>query len=163
MENNFKKDNLFIAELRWLDEGKGIEYDKPLSYVILNKNNNQYYNVFDIYESYPVFARSRTYSNCTRDGVEYGTKMIYKGGELEDGPCWVIDSTFPLEKEELSIDELKDFILKDERFFKDRRLFAVSNIKNPLELLKVLSRDVKAFKYMNYYIESRKVQKVKKI
>lgn len=50
MENKFKKDELFIAELRYLDSERGIEYDSPLSYAILNKKDKEYYNVFDMFE-----------------------------------------------------------------------------------------------------------------
>lgn len=161
MENKFKKDELFIAELRYLDSERGIEYDSPLSYAILNKKDKEYYNVFDMFEEYPVFERSRCYSNCTSDGVEYGTKMIYRGGTIKNGPCWVIDSKFPLEKDEFTKSELEDFIINDERFFKDRREVAPSKIKNPLRLLKLLQRDDKDYEYMNYYLQERTTSKVK--
>lgn len=163
MEDKYKKNELFIAELRYLDSKEGIEYDSPLSYVLLNKKNNHYYNVFDVFEEYPVFERSKCYSNCTSDGVEYGTMMYYRGGVIQDGPCWVIGSAFPLQKDEFTKNELEDFIINDERFFKDRREVAPSRIKNPLKLLKLLNKDDAKYDYMVYYLQEREIQKCKKI
>lgn len=163
MNNNYKKDNLYLAELRWFCEGKGIEFDLPLSYVILNKNGNQYSNVFDIYENYPVFKRSNCYSNCTSEGVEFGSKMIYKSGILEEGPCWVIDSSLPVNKDEVSLDDLKNFVMQDSRYFKDRRDFAKKKERNVFKLMRLLFKDNLDYDYMNNYIESREKQKVKKI
>lgn len=160
MENKYKKNDLYIAELKYL-EGKRVELDSLLSYVILEKKGNLYYNVFDMTEAYPVFERSRCYSNCTSDGIEFGTMLNYKYGSLEDGPCWIVNSKFPLENDEFSRTDLEDFIINDERFFKDRRDIAPSRIKNPLRLLKLLQRDDKDYENMNYYLQSKEVSKVK--
>lgn len=87
--------------------------------------------------------------------------MIYRGGTIKNGPCWVIDSKFPLERDGFTKSELEDFIINDERFFKDRREVAPSKIKNPLRLLKLLQRDDKDYEYMNYYLQERTTSKVK--
>lgn len=95
MENKFKKDELFIAELKYL-ENKHVELDSLLSYVILRNNNGIYYNVFDMSEGLPVFEKSTCYANYTKDGEAYGTMLNYKYGPLENGPCWIVGSKFPL-------------------------------------------------------------------
>lgn len=162
MENKFKKDELFIAELKYLED-QGVELDSLLSYVILRKKNGIYYNVFDMSEGLPVFERSRHYANCTSDGIEFGTKLIYKYGPLDNGPCWIVGPEFPLDQEEFTKEDLEDFIINDERFFKDRRKVAFNRIKNPIKLYKLLSKDDADYEYMNNYLLEKSFGKTKKI
>ena len=170
MENNFKREDLAIAGIRYYDhENNGIELSDNLSYVVLARvgegKDARYFNIFDITESYPVFERSKCYANYTIDGEAFGTKMIYRGGYLESGPCYVLEEQLPEEifDDVVSKEELEDYILKTERYFKDRVDIASRRVKNPFRLLSIISNDSAKKDYMNYYFTERQMSKTKRI
>ena len=134
MENKFKREDLYIVGLRFYDKDHGedgaLVLSDNLSYLIVAKSNvegnNNYYNVFDRKESYPLFKRTN-YANYTSDGEAYGTKMVIvsDGGFLETGPCWLIQEQLPEEfGDEISLNTLEDLVLKSDKYFKDRKKIA---------------------------------------
>ena len=63
------------------------------------------------------------YSNITKDGWEFGTKIQLVSGECQDGLCYVVERTpvqDVLRVENISIKELEEVILKSNVFFIDR-------------------------------------------
>ena len=170
MENKFKRDKIYIAGVRYFDkEHNGIELGDNLTYVIVAKKGRGkkavYYNVFDNTETYPVFKRSKYYSNYTKNGEAYGTKMVLRSGKATSGPCWILEEKLSEDKfdEEITINELEELMIESDKYFKDRKNLIYKRVKkNPIKMLKKISQDKLAEEDMNYYFLQRQVQKIKR-
>lgn len=92
------------------------------AYVFLVNVNGTYVNPFNVASELPVYDRV-PYTNTTRDGEDFGTKIVLANGEVKDGPCYVIekiDISSYYGKEQMSVDMLRDIMLKSDKFFVDR-------------------------------------------
>ena len=119
-----KTRDIKIAELKFFDKDHGIEVSGVQSYGLIAKiGRNSYLNILNPYDDYPIFERV-PYSNCSRDGLEYGTKVISVGdAELESGPCWIIGGECLFDeigKETIKGGDIEDFVLKSPLYYKDR-------------------------------------------
>ena len=117
-----KTKDLRIAEVRYFDTFQnGILVPLQEAYTFLQIIGDKYVNVFSEKE-YPVYERM-PYSNITKDGWEFGTKIQLVSGECQDGLCYVVERTpvqDVLRVENISIKELEEVILKSNVFFIDR-------------------------------------------
>lgn len=118
-----KTNQLRIAEVRYFDTyHNGILVPSQETYTFLYKMGNQFINVFTPEIEYPVYERV-PYSNVTKDGWEFGTKILLVSGECQDGLCYVMERT-PIEDvlrvDEITKEELEDVVLKSNLFFINR-------------------------------------------
>ena len=121
--NEVNISKLKLAQLRYFDTKKNGSMIPDLNaYVFLVKINDTYINLFNPLEELPIFDRV-PYSNATKDGVEFGTKLFLAQGQLQDGPCYIVDSisiNSLFNKEKISLKDIENYILKSNRFFVDR-------------------------------------------
>lgn len=163
MENKFKREDLYIVGLRFYDKNYGkkgaLVLSDNLSYLIVTKSNvegnNNYYNVFNRKESYPVFKRTN-YANYRSNGEAYGTQMelVSDGGFLESGPCWLMQEQLPEEfGDEISLKTLEDLVLKSDKYFKDRE--NIAKRRNIIKGLKTHYKDLENKKMMNKFFDEQ--------
>ena len=121
--NNINTEKLKIAEIRYFDtKYNGVEIPPINAYAFLYQFGNQYRNIFKLEEELPVYDRV-PYSNTTRDGLDYGTKIVLVSGECKDGPCYVmekLDMKSVFGKDKITMEQLEDYVLKSKYFFIDR-------------------------------------------
>ena len=117
-------ERLKLAQVRFYSEShKGVEIPRDKAYVFLYRlEDNQYMNLFNPYQEYPVYGRV-PYSNTSRDGMDYGTKITLLCGDEMSGPCYVLenigmDNIFG--EKTITMDQLKKFIFSSNMFFIDR-------------------------------------------
>ena len=124
MENRgLNTKTLRLARVKYYDtKHDGAEVNDIDAYAFLEKVGDEYVNLFDPTDGLAVFERS-IYPNVTRDGEEYGNKIIHVCGNITDGACYVMDRVSVPElfgKDEVSLSELKSYILNSKLFFVDR-------------------------------------------
>ena len=123
MVRNIDASKLRLAQVKYFDEEhNGIEVTNTDAYVFLYDVNGQYINPFDVFAELPVYQRV-PYSNTTRSGEDFGSKIQHVQGDIKDGPCYVIGFTKVedlFRNEDLDTEVLKDFIIHSRRFFIDR-------------------------------------------
>ncbi len=102
------------------------------AYAFLVDVGGFYVNPFNIVDELPVYDRV-PYSNTTKDGEDYGTKIVLKQGEVMDGPCYVLDRINVAEYygvTDVSLSMLEEFIIRSNKFFIDRPELLEDNINN---------------------------------
>ena len=124
MSTKIRTENLRLAQLRFYEtQRNGTEILPMLAYAFLLKNGDQYINILNPEEEYPVYGRV-PYSNTTISGEDYGTKIILLSGEERDGLCYVLEnrsvSSMFGNKEEISFQELQKYVMFSSDFFVDR-------------------------------------------
>ncbi len=114
--------DLRIAEVRYFDtKHNGVEIPPFDTYAFLLKVGDNYVNVINPDNDYPVYERV-PYSNVTREGWEFGTKIMLVSGECQDGLCYVVGNTAMqdvLGTILISRKELIDKIVDSKQFFVD--------------------------------------------
>lgn len=165
MENRMlKTSNLKLARLKYFDtKHNGVELNPFEVFAFLEKiGEDTYVNVFRPEETLPVYDRA-PYSNVTKSGLEYGTKIFLVTGESKDGPCYVIESrNVPelLSKDLISMNDLKDFVISSPAFFMDRDyLIRRERGKKLVSLMPLLMRDLKRKDAFNQYLDSHEKPK----
>lgn len=125
--NLYHRDKLRLARIGYFSkERNGVVMEKSNAYAIVYprdcEHENDYYNVFDEEYALPVFKRSRVYSNYTRDGEAFGTKVYQVGGNVETGPCYVIEDSSVLDclPNLVTRNSIKELIYRSKSFFPDR-------------------------------------------
>lgn len=120
---NFNVRDLKLGQVRYFDKDhNGIEVIPVSAYVILFKNGNDYYNIFNVDNVYPVYKRV-PYSNTTMDGEDFGTKIVLDSGECKDGLCYVLENKSLMllfKKDVVSYEELLEYVINSKFFFVDR-------------------------------------------
>lgn len=163
-----KTDRIKLSDLGYYVRDKGVEHGDSLSKVILVDfdGNGSYVNPFCIEEAYPVFKRA-PYSNETPSGVTYGTKLFPVSEDLVTGPCWGLcsdDFSETFGKEQVSLEELEDWVLSSSDFYKDRIAIAKRRLKSsPFKRNRILRNDQPLVDAMNEFFSGREcgVQMVK--
>ena len=124
ISKTMKSENVRLARVRYYDvERNGLEVDDINAYAFLLKTGTSYINIFDMTSNYPVFDRV-PYSNTTKNGEDYGTKVIQISGDPDkSGLCYVLEATTG--KSLFNLDEVTDELLKiymihSNKFFVDR-------------------------------------------
>ena len=123
--------DLKLARVKYFDtEHNGAELTDIEAYVFLQKVGDEYANVFELSDSTPVLDRV-PYSNYTKDGEPFGTRLVHVNGELTDGACYVIEPVnvsemlrrreySESERKDISLDELTQYVMSSDMFFVDR-------------------------------------------
>ena len=115
--------NLNLAKIRYFDKKmNGAEVSSIDAYAFLYKNGDEYINIFSPEDSYPVYGRV-PYSNTTRSGEDFGTKIIHLAGEEKSGPCYIIEQADCCDmfgRTFIRYDELKNSVIRSSKFFPDR-------------------------------------------
>ena len=122
-----KTENLFLAQLRYYSmDYNGSEILPIKAYVVLEKTEDGYVNLFNKDEVLPVYRRESPnfYRNYTfHDDLMFGTKIILDEGEEKNGLCYIMDMGSFREifrKDEVSLDEVKKFVSESPLFFYNR-------------------------------------------
>ena len=112
-----------VGKITYFDADNNGSLVPPISaYVFMLQFGNLYINPFDLASDYPVYDRV-PYSNCTRDGLEYGTKIKHVQGEIKNGPCIVLEKVDFSEhygEDKMSLKSLGDIMIGSNKFFVDR-------------------------------------------
>ena len=121
--DKIKLKRLKLARVKYFDkEHNGAEVNDIDAYAFLYEKDGEYVNLFNPAREYPVYGRV-PYTNTTRDGEDFGSKIVLRSGEVESGPCYIIDmedcSKF-FGKDKMSLDSLKQYMMMSSSFFIDR-------------------------------------------
>lgn len=125
MENkNIDTKKLKLAQIRYFDfKHNGVEIPRKKAFVFVQQvGEDTFINALNPLENLPVFGRV-PYTNTTRDGEDYGTKIVLLSGDIKSGPCYVMenlgmDNIFG--EERVSKEQIEDFVLASNLFFMDR-------------------------------------------
>ena len=159
-----------LVDLKYYVDGCGVEHGESLSKgILVDFGNGRYVNPFCIYDSYPIFERSHS-SNTTFDGHSFGTRVCHVANKLVTGPCWVLDNkdfSKEIGKDEISLDDLENFILTSNDFYKDRIRIAEKRMykgKKKHKMMRVIAHDEELLAEMERFFIEREhgIQKVKK-
>ena len=150
-----KTKDLRITEIRYFDTlHNGVLVPSQEAYTFLQKIGDQYVNVFTPEVEYPIYERV-PYSNTTKDGWEFGTKIMLVSGECQDGLCYVMERTpvqDVLRVDEITKEELEKVILKSNVFFINR-IDLLKKEKNSF-FNRQLREDQKKMKKFQQYLDS---------
>lgn len=161
-----KTEDLLFTTLKYYEKDKGVEVSDNFAYAFLVKvSDDVYINPFEPLDLYPVFERV-PYSNVTKDGESYGSKMRLLNDIDTTGPCYIVMSGKLFDKDLISYEELEEYILNSDKFFKDRFYIAkdrLAKLKQPLKMLSIMKKDVFQLDDMDKYFYDRiDYQKIKK-
>lgn len=158
-----KTKDLRTVGIKYFSEKEnGIEVSKNLGYAFLIKmGDGLYVNPFNPLEMYPVFERL-PYSNVTRYGEEFGTKVALIGGEAKTGPCYLTVASIGeniFSGDTVTIGQLEDFMLGSSFYFVDRYDVAAARmLRNPIKMQKIMKKDEESRAAMVKFFEDRDVQ-----
>ena len=168
--------DLRLAELRCFEDNN-IKLRNPFGYGILLKiKNNDYVNVLNVMEKYPIFERKQVISLSPKGNFQVENLGNYNGNtlklltnedNLKNGPCWLIDEeSFDSLGEQVTFEEIENYVLDSDLFFKDRMDIAqdrLSRFKKPFKMLGIIEKDrreLSALKhYFKKYDDSNKVKR----
>lgn len=159
-----------MVDLRYYVDGKGIELGDTLSKgVLVDFGNGRYVNPFCISDSYPIFKRDFS-SNTTVDGHSFGTRVCHVSNKLVTGPCWILDNkdfSEVIGKSEISLEDLENYILISNEFYKDRIRIAEKRLfkgKKKRKMMRMIAHDEELLAEMERFFVEREhgIQKVKK-
>ena len=159
-----------MVDLRYYVDGKGIELGDTLSKgVLVDFGNGRYVNPFCISDIYPIFKRDFS-SNTTVDGHSFGTRVCHVSNKLVTGPCWILDNkdfSEVIGKSEISLEDLENYILISNEFYKDRIRIAEKRLfkgKKKRKMMRMIAHDEELLAEMERFFVEREhgIQKVKK-
>lgn len=164
MSQKINTEKLKLAEIRLFDTEKmASEIPSVHGYTFLYEQDGKYQNIFRGEDGLPVFERV-PYSNSTLDGEDFGSKIILLQGDVQDGPCYIIPSTsgkILFGKEQISISELKTYILHSNYYFIDRLSIMEEEYSSILQWLcnhKKRDQDIKLRReFQEYFGNSSKI------
>lgn len=167
MKIDTKKLNL--AKLNYFDkEENGVEVSDIQAYAFLVELNGDYVNFFNPFgdEKLQVFKRT-IYPNVTRDGEEYGNKLKkVSSGDTFDGPCYIIekiDVTEMLGTDEISDEELGEYVCKSSKFFIDRiellKKRKANSVRQRIFTNKKIEEDLQEMEKIDEYFDSHEKNK----
>ncbi len=149
MEEKIKTEKVNIGVIKEYTD-KGLLVSADYEYVLFVEEDNKYLDVFDTKkeEKYAVFRRV-PYSNSTSDGEPFGTKLLQVNEHnVKSGDeCVVLlnmDFRNVFYKDEISLDELREFALKSKFFIRQRKEYILDKIMeldSPFTMLKIVAAD----------------------
>ncbi len=154
-----KTNKFYVAELKKFDPVRnGFEFDSTISKGIFvrDEDSNRYINVLDPLDERSVYRRSTFYGEYMGDD-QFGTKVVLDSGYGYDDYAWILTGEYI----DTTLDEIEDYVLNSDDFYKDRVLLASEklsekkNLLDKIELYKILREDTKV-------IQKRK-DKIKKL
>ena len=158
--------NVKLARIKYFDvKHNGAEVNDIDAYAFLYEQDGEYANIFNPERELPVYGRV-PYTNTTRDGEDFGTKIVLKSGEISDGPCYIIDVEKCDEffgKEQIDMVGLKQYVLRSNKFFIDRYSMLKEGTRNErIFHHKKMQQDMKMIKEFNEFIESHNTDSIHK-
>ncbi|MBR3211388.1 MAG: hypothetical protein IKF71_05590 [Bacilli bacterium] len=152
-----KTKNLKLARVKYFNgETKGAELNDIDAYVFLLNTGNTYINVFDLTDNITVYDRS-VYPNVMDDGEEFGTRLVCVSGEVESGPCYVIEpikGDSLIGSETVSLGDLKEFVYQSELFFVDRiHLLEEERTMKKMKMRHIIKDDQRKMSSLQDYFE----------
>ena len=133
--------NIRLGRLTYFDTVHNGSAVPPVGAYVFMVKDGLYYNPFDLTMDLPVYDRT-PYTNTTKNGEDFGTKIVNVQGEVTDGLCVVLEKIDVGEyfgKEQMNLNMLKECILNSDSFFIDRiKLFEQE--KNEQGILKMFSK-----------------------
>lgn len=166
----FDASKIKLAQVRYFDvERNGCEIPPTKAYVILLEDNGTYMNVFSLEDHVPVYSRV-PYSNTTRDGEDFGTKIVLSSGEVQEGMCYVLDSlssdSLFGDKKTVSYESLKNYVLNSDLFFPDRISLLRKekrNLRTKFRIAKQYKSDLERFDALSeYFLNQEKEMQYRK-
>jgi len=151
--------DLKLARIRYFDRKmNGAEVTGIDAYAFLYQVGDEYINLFSEEDSYPVFGRV-PYTNTTRDGEDFGTKIVQLAGEDESGPCYIIDVDDCSEffgEDKMDLRTLKEYVMRSDKFFPARYKMLTENASRSSKILnyKKINADRQMLKKFNEYLFS---------
>lgn len=159
-----------MVDFKYYVDGKGVEHTDSLSKgVLVDFGNGRYVNPFCISDSYPIFERGFS-SNTTYGGHSFGTRVHHVANKLTTGPCWILDNkdfSEEIGKDEISLDDLENYILMSNEFYKDRIRIAEKRLfkgRKKHKMMRIIARDEESLAEMEKFFVEREhsIQKIKK-
>ncbi len=149
---------LKLAQIKYFDKAhNGLEVTSMDAYAFLYEINGNYVNPFNVFEELPVYKRV-PYANTTRDGEDFGSKIVHVQGDIKNGPCYVIGFTAVedlFRNEDLDIEVLKDFIVNSRRFFIDRpEIMKSFGVKDKFRYREKIESDEEMLRQFTEYMDS---------
>lgn len=167
MENrNLNLKNVKLARIKYFDvKHNGAEVNDIDAYAFLYEKNGQYANILNPERELPVYGRV-PYTNTTLDGEDFGTKIVHKAGEVQDGPCYIIDvedCSRLFQCTEIGLSKLKQYVLQSSKFFIDRYGMLKEGTRNERLLhYKKMQQDKKMVNAFNEFVESHNTDAIHK-
>lgn len=171
----FNVEDLKIAELRCF-ANNNIKLTKPFGYgVLLRIDEDSYVNILNIGERYPIFEKKQILDFTAEDEIRIKNVGEYNGNaiqlvanedQLKDGACWLIKGgSFVGLEEQVTLEQIEDYVLNSELFFKDRMDIAkdrLKKLKRPVKMLGIIEKDRSGLAIINSYFEKYEDSKVKR-
>ena len=149
--------NIRRAQLRYFQSDiNACEIPEIKAYAYFLKIKDVYVNILNPFEDCNIYDRV-PYSNSTRDGEDFGSKIKLVNGSSVDGICYVLDTEKVniSTKEYISIEEFESEIIKLDIFIPDRiRMIESKNDVTGL-MIKRLIKDKKLYKQFEKYLEEK--------
>ncbi|MBQ9018936.1 MAG: hypothetical protein IJ097_01320 [Bacilli bacterium] len=154
------------AEIRYFEKDRNAcEIPDIKAYSYFLKLDGEYLNIFHPFEECNVYERV-PYTNSTKSGESFGTKMVLASGNIEDGVCYVLEKTDEQISDEdfISIEELQNKIVDMNDFIVDRiSILENKDFKiNFVKRLVKIKQDQKKLKDLQDYIVSKEKEKILK-
>lgn len=161
-------DDLKLAEVRYYDvEHNGLEYTKPLAYVVLLNRGDTYVSLLNPGDIAPIYERVPYTSNAVGTEDYIGTKIRQVFGDVISGEAWLLtdfDFTTKFDRKDVEIKDVEDFVLGSELFFKDRISLAQDRAKKSITqrflMSKVIVKDQEPMREMLEFFAERDSKKV---
>ena len=160
--------DLKLAEVRYYDaEHNGLELTRPLAYVVLLNRGDTYVSLLNPGEIAPIYERVPRTVNVTSTGDYFGTKVRQLSGDSDSGEVWLLtdyDFVTKISKEKVDINDVEDYVLDSNLFFKDRIALAESRAKRSaiqrFKMGKIIAADQEDMNNMLSFFAERASQKV---
>lgn len=162
MIDNFNRENLHLAELKYFDmEHNGIEVTPPASFVVIYGADGQYFNVLDPLEELPTFERVPGTTNSYGDDY-FGTKVRVLTEHCSTGPCWLINTDEDVRGaftgDVVTRREIEDYVLGSPLYFKDRLDVAKERLvkfEQPFRMARIVRREKEKAKEVDEFFRIR--------
>ena len=171
MENRLMNtEKLRLARVKYYNvEKNGAELSEHDAYAFLYQiAEKKFVNPFDLLEDLPVLDRSFYANVMMPSGEYYGTKIVHVCGELQNGPCYVMEkmsvrSLFG--RNFVTMEDLRNYILKSKKFFVDR-IHIIEELKEPFykksRYLPIVLSDEKKMAAFKSYLQEHECDRVYK-
>ena len=161
MNNNkmIRADKVRLAKIKYFDlEHNGVEITSDDPYVFLIKVKDSYVNLFDPTEDMPVYDRL-PYSNTTKDGEDFGSKILLIQGDTKEGLCYVLENTKLkdlFDRDLISINDLIKYMISSDKYFVDRKEYILDSslFKISKKLRSKYFNDCKKLDDFKYYVNN---------
>ena len=166
-----KVKDLIVADVRYFDMiHNGLEYTGPISKVILLNRGDTYINLLNPGEIAPIYRRIPNTTNAYSTEDYFGTKIEHVCGEEVTGEAWLladVDFGKIFQNEEVSIEDVEDYVLKSDDYFHnrseliERRLHQKrTNSRDIMVMVGTKIKDEKKRAEMESFFAERGIQKV---